>query len=176
MAAGRNRLVRFVSALVVSALVIPVAATAASAKPSADSHTDGTAAPHAAANDLANIKADHWIVQLADDSVATHAAKQGKAGKKLDPGSSDNLAWQSRLQDGQQSFQSALAKVAKNAKVQRKYQTALNGVSVKMSTADANAVRALPGVAAVTPDVGYHLDMFSTPAQIGAPALWNQLG
>src|SRR4051812_37668785 len=115
MAAGRKRLVRFVSALAVSALVIPLVATAASAKPSKDSHTDGTVAPHASANDLANIKSDHWIVQLADDSVATRAAKQGKAGKKLDTGSPDNLAWQAHLQDGQQSFQSALTKVAKNA-------------------------------------------------------------
>ena len=28
----------------------------------------------------------------------------------------------------------------------------------------------------VTPDVAYKLDMFSTPAQIGAPALWSAVG
>src|SRR5262249_19165242 len=37
-------------------------------------------------------------------------------------------------------------------------------------------VRAMPGVRAVTPDVAHHGDMFSTPAQIGAPALWQALG
>ncbi len=40
----------------------------------------------------------------------------------------------------------------------------------------AAAVRALPGVRAVTPDVPYKLDMYATPEQIGAPAVWDQLG
>ena len=28
----------------------------------------------------------------------------------------------------------------------------------------------------MTPDIAYHLDMFSTPQQIGAPTLWGQVG
>ena len=34
----------------------------------------------------------------------------------------------------------------------------------------------MSGVRAVTPDMPYKLDMFSTPAQIGAPTLWGQVG
>jgi hypothetical protein len=34
----------------------------------------------------------------------------------------------------------------------------------------------MAGVRAVTPDIPYRLDMFSTPAQIGAPTLWGKVG
>ena len=37
-------------------------------------------------------------------------------------------------------------------------------------------MRRLPGVRAVTPDVAVPADMYATPEQIGAPAVWEQLG
>ncbi len=52
----------------------------------------------------------------------------------------------------------------------------LNGLAVKMNRGQAAVARKMHGVRAVTPDIPYHLDMFSTPAQIGAPTLWGQLG
>ena len=62
------------------------------------------------------------------------------------------------------------------AHVQRTYQVVLNGLAVKMNRGQAARARRMIGVRAVTPDVAYHLDMFSTPQQIGAPTLWGQVG
>jgi subtilisin family serine protease len=45
-----------------------------------------------------------------------------------------------------------------------------------MSAAEAQAVRGVAGVRAVTPDIALHLDMYATPEQIGARTLWNQVG
>ena len=52
----------------------------------------------------------------------------------------------------------------------------LNGLAVRMSPKAAAAVRAMPGVRAVVPDVPSRPAMYATPAQIGAPALWAQVG
>jgi minor extracellular serine protease Vpr len=45
-----------------------------------------------------------------------------------------------------------------------------------MTRAQAAVARKLRGVRAVTPDIPYQLQMFSTPTQIGAPTLWGQVG
>ena len=62
------------------------------------------------------------------------------------------------------------------AKVQRSYQVVLNGLAVKMNKKQAALVRKMKGVKAVTPDMPYQLNMYATPAQIGAPTLWGQVG
>ena len=60
--------------------------------------------------------------------------------------------------------------------MQRSYQVVLNGLAVRMTKKQAAIVRHMKGVRAVTPDIPYKLNMYATPAQIGAPTLWGQVG
>ena len=94
----------------------------------------------------------------------------------LDVAAPANVAYRNQLKARQSSFRQQLKQAAPSAQVERSYQVVLNGMAVDMSAEEAAAVRALPGVRAVTPDIPFQLDMFATPAQIGAPAVWDQLG
>ena len=94
----------------------------------------------------------------------------------LDVTTPANVAYRNQLKARQSSFRQQLKQAAPGAQVERSYQVVLNGMAVDMSAEEAAAVRALPGVRAVTPDIPFQLDMFATPAQIGAPAVWDQLG
>jgi len=127
-----------------------------------------------------------WIVQLAEPSVVSHAraiqpadaADQAtdQAATKVDPDAPDSTAYAGHLRAAQADFGSRLRQAVPGAQVERDFHVVFNGLAVKMSKAGAAKVRALPGVRAVTPDVAHSADMFSTPAQIGAPALWQALG
>ena len=123
-----------------------------------------------------------WIVQLSDPALVAHAqaagqlAEQADGQNKLDASQPDSAAYTGRLRDSQRTFGDRLRQVAPGARVERQFQTVLNGLAVKMTPDNAEKVRTMPGVRAVTPDIAYHADMFSTPAQIGAPVLWNQVG
>ncbi|MGH9244374.1 MAG: S8 family serine peptidase [Acidimicrobiales bacterium] len=117
---------------------------------------------------------DRWIVQLDDPSVATRAG--GVDTVELDVDAPANAAYRSQLEAHQSAFQAEMARVAPGARTERTYQVVLNGMAVAMSPAEAADVSRLPGVRAVTPDIAYQLDMFATPEQIGAPAVWDQLG
>ncbi|MGH9117055.1 MAG: S8 family serine peptidase [Acidimicrobiales bacterium] len=127
--------------------------------------------------DLATADADRWIVQLAEPAVARHAADAagGELGA-LDLSTAANAAYLDQLESRQEGFAGQLEQVAPAAEVERTYQVVVNGLAVAMSAEEAAAVRALPGVRAVTPDVAFELDMYATPEQIGAPAVWERLG
>jgi subtilisin family serine protease len=154
----------FASAVVLAAGVLTVLATPASA------------APVAAPSSLAGVESPtgRWIVQLTEPSVAAHSRAAGKA--RLDVADADSAAYAGRLRDSQRGFADRMRQVAPGARVSTDYQNVLNGMAVRMSGAEAEQVRQLPGVVGVTPDVPYQLNMFSTPEQIGAPALWQQVG
>jgi subtilisin family serine protease len=81
-----------------------------------------------------------------------------------------------QVQAAQQRFAHRLSRAAPGSAVLRSYTRTLNGIAVRMTAAEAGAVRAWPEVLAVMPDAPFRLQTFSTPAQIGAPALWAQLG
>ncbi len=137
----------------------------------------GAAPPPAAAAAAAAAEESptgRWIVQLAEPSVAAQSHARGQA--KLDTAAADSAAYAGHLREAHREFTDRMRQVAPNSRVQRNYEVALNGVAAKMSGADAARVRRMPGVRAVTPDAAYQLDMYSTPAQIGAPALWNAVG
>jgi subtilisin family serine protease len=134
---------------------------------------------------LATYPAKRWIVQLTGAPLATYrggvkglratsAASTGTA--RLDTSTARSRAYTSYLQARQRAFAQRLTTLVPSAKVQRSYQVVLNGLAVKMSRSQAAAVRRMAGVRAVTPDIPYRLDMFSTPGQIGAPTLWGQVG
>ncbi len=144
----------------------------------------GDAAP-AQPVDLATYPATRWIVQLADPPLAAYTggidglaptAIEITGARRLDLANPDVRAYRQHLTANQRSFRQTLAKVALGHRVDRIYTITVNGLAVKMTAAQAAAVRALPGVRAVTPDIPMQLQMFSTPAQIGAPAVWAKLG
>jgi subtilisin family serine protease len=134
--------------------------------------------------DLATYRAQRWIVQLADPPLAQHrgglAGLPGTTaqliGHRLDLVSTLSTTYLTHLRTQREWLTAAIRRIARGARVERTYEVALNGMAVAMSPAQAAAVRALPGVKAVTPDIPVQLSMFSTPKQIGAPAVWDQLG
>ena len=132
--------------------------------------------------DLATLNASRWIVQLRGAPLATYGLGVGRyngannASAHLNVRSSSSAAYVSQLKSQQAAFTRQLVRTVRGAKVQRSYQVVLNGLAVKMTRKQAAIVRQMKGVKAVTPDMPYKLNMYATPAQIGAPTLWGQLG
>jgi subtilisin family serine protease len=153
---------------------------AARPDPGRDEPAAGGGPRTAGVTDLATADADRWIVQLDEPSVANRAslAAQAAGGEltSLDLTTAANAGYRAHLEAGQDTFGQELEQVAPGAAVERAYQAVVNGLAVSMSSEEAAAVRELPGVRAVTPDMPFQLDMYATPAQIGAPALWAELG
>ncbi len=175
----RSFSVRFAAGSAALLGVLPLTALPAAARPDpgADEPVSPGGPPSAGTVDLATIDADRWIVQLAEPSVASRAADAagGEVGS-LDVDTEANASYSDHLEAGQQGLSDQLLSVAPSAEVEQTYQVVLNGMAVSMSAEEAAAVRELPGVRAVTPDVAFQLDMYATPQQIGVPALWDQLG
>lgn len=190
----RPRSLRWLSLLAVLALLLGAAATASAQQPHPMGGGVGdvggdepgpTNAPVHASIDLATYQAKRWIVQLKEPPAAKYkggigsfkaTAAEATGQAKLDANSADTKAYISHLEARQKAFANDLLKVAPGAKVQQSYQVVLNGLGVAMSPEQAKAVRKLPDVRAVTPDIPYQLQMYSTPQQIGAPTMWAALG
>lgn len=160
------------------------APTSAAAVPAAVS-TAGTGAGPGPMLDLATYPAQRWIVQLADAPLAAYTgglpglaptALDVTGARRLDFAGPDVQAYRRHLTAAQRSLRQTLAKVAPGHRVDRSYTITVHGLAVKMTAQQAAATRALPGVRAVTPDIPMQPQMFSTPAQIGAPAVWAKLG
>jgi subtilisin family serine protease len=149
----------------------------------ASARSDGKAAKAGSARiDLATYDAKRWIVQLDGKPLARypHAKRAvsyaGLKRPKIDLKASANRRYLTRLARTQKTFTGRLRKVIRGARIDRTFRVTLNGVAVRMNRAQAAKVRRMKGVRAVTPDVPYRPLMYATPAQIGAPALWAQLG
>jgi minor extracellular serine protease Vpr len=149
----------------------------------ATARSDGKAATAGAARiDLATYNAKRWIVQLDGKPLARFPrAKRGisLAGvmrPKLDLRAALNRRYLTRLARTQAMFTARLRKAVRGVRVERTFRVTLNGIAVRMSKAQAAKVRRMKGVRAVTPDIPYQLNMYATPAQIGAPALWSTVG
>jgi subtilisin family serine protease len=135
--------------------------------------------------DLATYPAERWIVQLNGAPLATYrgglaglraTAAVATGASRLNVSSARSREYIRHLRDVQRAFAQRLLRRIPGAHVQRNYQVVLNALAVKMSRTQAAIARRLKGVRAITPDIPYQLQMFSTPTQIGAPALWGQLG
>jgi subtilisin family serine protease len=171
--------------MIAATFAIPGVVSPAAARPSPPDHDSGRVFAKATEPDLATAGSDRWIVQLDDPPAASYRGGIGNlratspkvtGAAAFDATSKASNAYAKHLRVKQRAFTSVLASVAPGATVEHRYHVALNGMAVKMSGRQAAAVRRLAGVRAVTPDIAYHLDMFSSPAQIGAPAVWAQLG
>jgi subtilisin family serine protease len=76
----------------------------------------------------------------------------------------------STLQASQRSVESELAG---RIQVQHRYSTVVNGLAVAVPASELGNLESADGVVGVYPNVGYHALRSSTPAFIGAPALWG---
>ncbi|HKF13907.1 MAG TPA: S8 family serine peptidase, partial [Gaiellaceae bacterium] len=156
---------------------------AASFTAAAGARTKGETATKAATRiDLATYNAKRWIVQLRGKPLARYPrAKRlvsyaGVARPKIDLKAAVNRHYLRGLARTQKGFAARLRSAVRGVRIERTYRLTLNGMAVRMSKAQAAKVRRMKGVLAVTPDIPYQPAMYATPAQIGAPALWAQLG
>jgi subtilisin family serine protease len=170
-------------------LLATAVASAGGSSGSAQAQPGGkaTAAPSHSTKkiNLATYPAKRWIVQLNGAPLATYrggvagyraTAAAATGASRLNATSARSRAYVSHLRSVQHEFAQRLAHRLPGVRAQRTYQVVLNGLAVKMNRGQAAIARKMRGVRAVTPDVPYHLDMFSTPQQIGAPTLWGQVG
>ncbi len=180
-------LVRRIGLVVVPVLLLAATVASAGGGSAAQPGARATAAaPQSAKNiDLATHPAKRWIVQLNGAPLATYrgglsglraTAAVSTGASRLNVSSARSRAYVRHLRSVQQAFAKRLVRRIHGAYVQRTYQVVLNGLAVKMNRGQAAIARRMKGVRAVTPDIAYQLQMFSTPAQIGAPTLWGQVG
>ena len=74
---------------------------------------------------------------------------------------------------GQDAFVDRLLGDIPQAQVRWRYRTVLNGVTVVLPRTELAGLSSRPGVAEVYPSVRYSPTLYSSPAFIGAPALWG---
>ena len=124
-----------------------------------------------------------YIVQLTDPSLAGYrggiagllATNPGILGQvKLDPNSPASLAYRQYLAQQQAQFLALVEQVlGRSVEVVFRYDAALNGLALRLTPAEADAIAALPGVRQVQRDFDRHLLTDAGPAWIGAPGIWN---
>jgi subtilisin family serine protease len=163
-------------------LLALLAATLTSAAAARTNRGGDEAATRTASIDLATYPAKRWIVMLDKKPLASYPrAKRGLslAGgnpAKLNLASAVNRTYLRGLASNQQAFKARLSRTIRGLRVERSYRLTLNGLAVRMNRTQAAKVRRMKGVRAVVPDTPYSPMMYATPAQIGAPALWEQVG
>ncbi|WP_339771122.1 S8 family serine peptidase [uncultured Paraglaciecola sp.] len=134
-----------------------------------------------------------YIVRLTDQPVATYdggikdlkatnpkkttsalARAQGaqKAGK-LDVEAPEVKAYVSYLKGVQSSFITRASRVANSLRVIESYKYSVNGVAVRVTPDEAEAISKLPGVERVERETMYKMDTDTGPVKIGAPNVWD---
>lgn len=125
------------------------------------------------------------IVRLADDSLASYrggitglrpTAPHALGTKRLDARSADSQRYLAYLDNRAQAFAARLNAAVPNAKVTHRYRAAFNGMALRLPASRISALAALPGVAEVYEDALLQPLTDTSPAFIGAPALWNAMG
>lgn len=109
------------------------------------------------------------VVQLAGESVAE---QQANAGRKLDRGEKERIKGQLRAQ--QESLRGSIESLG--GKVRARYQSAYNGMKVRIARDRVNDLKALPGVVAVRPLQVFRPNNVRGLPLIGTPAVWQNLG
>jgi subtilisin family serine protease len=130
----------------------------------------------------AGISSDVYIVQMSQAPVVAYEggiigyrATSPAKGKKIDPNSADVILYFGYLDS---RHNEALAAVGGGQKLYD-YRYSFNGFAAKLSKAQADAMKQVPGVLSVTQDELQQMDTSSTPMFLGLDApggLWNQLG
>ena len=124
-----------------------------------------------------------YIVRLSEPAVADYVggsrslaatSRRATGAKKLDARSAEAQAYVAHLRSRQDEVLSGIGGAARNrAEPMHRYFYALNGVAMRMTAAEADAVAKMPGIASVQPDIAYPLATDRGPTLIGAPAVWD---
>jgi len=97
-------------------------------------------------------------------------------GVRIRRGEPSVQAYDRFLAGKEQDFGAALTRAVPRARIVHRFRAIFGGVSVVLPRDQVKLLAGLPSVRAVYPDVLLPLDTDRSPAFIGAPALWNQLG
>ena len=124
-----------------------------------------------------------YIVLLADSPLAAYGGGVGDlaatdptvtGAARLDADSTTSRAYLGYLRTKQDAAVAAInAALGRSVKVVFRYDTALNGLAVEISQADAGRVATLAGVTKVIADTELELVTDNGPAWIGAPSVWD---
>lgn len=109
------------------------------------------------------------VLQLNGQSVAE---QQGAAGRKLGRAEKDSAKAQLRAQ--QDALRPSIA--ALGGTVLASYQSAINGIKVRISRGQMASLASLPGVVAVRPVQLHYPDNIHGVPLVGGPAVWQSLG
>jgi uncharacterized repeat protein (TIGR01451 family) len=170
---------RFMAILMVALLV----ASTASAQPvltQPESPVTGqTAEAQTASYSLPRV----YLVRLEDPPVASYRGTiaglaptnpQQLGQVQLDAGSPGSQRYREHLERRQAQFTAAMqARVGREVDVLFRYQVAYNGLAVRLTPGEAQALASLPGVVSVRPEVIRYPSTDVGPAWIGAPGLWD---
>jgi subtilisin family serine protease len=123
-----------------------------------------------------------YIVQMADPPVTAYTggiaglkATRPNRGQKIDPNDRDVVRYADHLTA---KHDDALLRVG-GARKAYSFKFSFNGFAAELSAAQADAMRSLPGVIAVTKDEARALDTATTPAFLGLSGpdgVWNKTG
>ena len=125
------------------------------------------------------------VVKLDNDFVAAYTGgvsgfpatnPKTRGARTIDLKGTDTARYRSFLKGKQDAFTGALATKIKGSKVNAHYDLILNAVAVTVPDDKITAVAKLPGVAAVYPDTVEQVQTDTSPAFIGAPTVWGNLG
>jgi uncharacterized repeat protein (TIGR01451 family) len=116
-----------------------------------------------------------WFVQLEDAPVVRHLSSTVPSFRSTpDVNSVPGKSYATTLRNKQDvALQAISSRIGRTAQVRHRYVNAINGFSMALSATEANAVRSLDSVAAVTPVLEYPVDTDVGPALIGAPGIWD---
>lgn len=134
-----------------------------------------------------------YIVRLTDQPVATYdggikdlkatnpkkatsafARVQGpQKAPKLDVEAPEVKAYVSYLKGVQSTFISRATRVANSLRVVDTFKYSVNGVAVRVTPDEAEALSKLPGVERVEREASYKMDTDTGPIKIGAPNIWD---
>lgn len=129
-----------------------------------------------------------YIIQLAEPPLATWQAERsapdvpgaspalapdgGRSHGRLDADRPDAIAYLARLDASQAAFESTLMSVAPAAAPSYHYRIAFDGLTARLTPAEAERVAQLPGVVAVTREEAIVPLMDASLPRIGAPGAW----
>ena len=125
------------------------------------------------------------IVALADAPVASYegglkglpaTSPATRHAKSIDFKSQATRDYQGYLKTQRDRFAANVANEVKSAKLGQSFDVAFNGFAARVPKDDLAALAAVPGVAAIYPDVILKPDTDRSPQFIGAPTVWTSLG
>jgi uncharacterized repeat protein (TIGR01451 family) len=104
--------------------------------------------------------------------AATNPRVIGQA--QLDAGSPASLRYGQYLERQQEQFTGVMqARLGREVEILFSYQVATNGLAVRLTPDEAQALASLPGVVSVQPEFVHYPSTDVGPAWIGAPGLWD---